>query len=620
MSHLKLMGSKRFSPLFFTQFFGAFTDNVFKQALIMLIVFSLASSSDASLWSNIAAGLFILPFFLFSGLAGELSEKIEKSKLIRCTKIAEIAIMVFGVAALYSGNPTFMVMVLFVMGLQSTIFGPTKYSILPQHLKSDEVIAGNGLMEMGTFIAILFGTMCGAYFINQENGIAFVSTILLLSSILGYVSSTKIPPAPATSPELKLGLNIFKQTKELFKITKGRPRSVYLSVIGISWFWFIGATFLTQLPTFVKTSLNGNETLVTLLLVGFSLGIGVGSLLCETMSRKKVELGIVPFGSIGITLFGVLLYCSIPDTASSVQLTASGFLETAYGWCVFLNIVMIGIFGGFYTVPLYSLIQTRTEKEYISRVVASNNMLNALFMVINAGVVMLLLGAGMSIPELFLTISVVNAIVSLYIYAQVPEFALRFVIWILTHSMYRVRHTGIDNLPADGPCVIASNHVSFFDALILGGAFTRPVRFVMFEPIYNIPVLNWFFRAVKAIPINSKDKNPVVYENAFKSIKELLDNGEVICIFPEGKITSDGLLNEFKGGIDKILKISPVPVLPCAISGFWGSLFSKKNKIKLPRLSWSKVEVLAGAVIQPEDFTVSDLREKITALRHGKAL
>ena len=617
-NQFSLLTKKRFLPFFITQFLGAFNDNVFKNALIVLIVFQLFQE-QAALWTNVAAALFILPFFLFSAWAGQVAEKYEKSKLMQYCKFAEILIMGLGSFSLYLGNPYLLVGTLFLMGTQSTFFGPVKYSILPQHLKEEELIGGNGLVEMGTFIAILIGTMVGAYYIVENNGAFIVSAIVLIVAGLGYVSSLFIPKAESLLPDTKINLNIFQESYNLFTILKQRRKSVFLSVVGISWFWFLGATYLTQLPAFVKEYFYGDSSVVTLFLVTFSVGIAVGSILCEKLSRRRIELGIVPFGSIGLTVFGVMLYFYSgldlqikPDADFSMNYKeVLAYFDTKMAvFCLF----MIGIFGGFYTVPLYALIQKRTEPEHRSRVIAANNMLNAFFMGLSAVFAIALLSSGMMIPELFLAIAILGALVSIFIYNRVPEFFIRFVIWMLSHSIYRVKHENIDNLPEEGACIIVSNHISFFDALLLGGAFKRPVRFVMFEPIYNIPVLKQFFKSVGAIPINSKKANPECYENAFKEIKKLLENGEVLCIFPEGKLTADGEVDEFKSGIEKMVKETPTPVLPVAIQGLWGSMFSRKNKIRFPRLKWSSLNVVVGEMVQPENVSAKDLEHKVKAL------
>lgn len=618
-NQFSLLTKKRFLPFFITQFLGAFNDNVFKNALIVLIVFQLFQD-QAALWTNVAAALFILPFFLFSAWAGQVAEKYEKSKLMQICKLAEIIIMGIGSVSLYLGNPYLLVGTLFLMGTQSTFFGPVKYSILPQHLKEEELIGGNGLVEMGTFIAILIGTMVGAYYIVESNGEFIVSAIVLVVAALGYLSSLFIPKAESLLPDTKINPNIFKESYNLFTILKQRRKSVFLSVVGISWFWFLGVTYLTQLPAFVKEYFYGDSSVVTLFLVIFSVGIAVGSILCEKLSRRRIELGIVPFGSIGLTVFGTMLYFYSgidvqfkPESTMSLNYTeVLAYFEAKMSiFCLF----MIGVFGGFYTVPLYALIQKRTEPEHRSRVIAANNMLNALFMVLSAVFAIALLSSGFALHELFLAIAILGALVSIYIYNRVPEFFIRFVIWMLSHSIYRVKHENIDNLPEEGGCIIVSNHISFFDALLLGGAFKRPVRFVMFEPIYNIPVFKQFFKSVGAIPINSKKANPECYENAFKEIKKLLENGEVLCIFPEGKLTSDGEVDEFKAGIEKMVAETPTPVLPVAIQGLWGSMFSRKNKIRFPRLKWSSLNIVVGDLVQPENVKAKDLEEKVKTLK-----
>ncbi len=621
-NQFSLLSKKRFLPFFITQFLGAFNDNVFKNALIVLIVFELFKE-QAALWTNVAAALFILPFFLFSAIAGQVAEKYEKSKLMQYCKFTEIIIMLFGAGSLFLQNPYFLVGTLFLMGTQSTFFGPVKYSILPQHLKEEELIGGNGLVEMGTFIAILIGTMVGAYYIVENNGTVIVSCIVVGIALLGYISSLFIPKAESLLPETKVSFNIFKESYNLFSVLKQRRKSVFLSVVGISWFWFLGATYLTQLPAFVKDYFYGDSSVVTLFLVTFSVGIAIGSILCEKLSRRRIELGIVPFGSIGLTVFGIMLYfySGLDIQTEQNSEIALGYLQVlSYfeGKMAIFSLFMIGVFGGFYTVPLYALIQKRTEPKYRSRVIAANNMLNAFFMVLSAVFAIVLFSFDIQVHELFLIIAILGALVSIYIYNRVPEFFIRFVIWMLSHTLYRVKHENIDNLPEEGGCIIVSNHISFFDALLLGGAFKRPVRFVMFEPIYNIPILKQFFKSVGAIPINTQKANPECFENAFKEIKKLLENGEVLCIFPEGKLTADGEIDEFKRGIERMVKETPTPVLPVAIQGLWGSMFSRKNKIRFPRLKWSSLNVVVGDLVKPEDVSAKDLENKVKNLRGDK--
>lgn len=622
-SQFSLFKKARFAPFFWTQFLGAFNDNVFKNSLLIFFTFSLGSASlssggDANLINNVAAGLFILPFFLFSAFAGEVADKYEKSWLIRRIKLMEIIIMICVAIAFYFESTFGLLLVLFLMGSQSTFFGPVKYSIMPQHLKADELVGGNALVESGTFLAILIGTIVGGVISKLENGPQWISLLVIIIACFGYFTSRGIPLATASNSKLKLNFNPFTQTWKTIQLSREKE-SVFLSIMGVSWFWFLGAAYLTQLPNFSKQVLLGDETVVTSLLAAFSIGIALGSLLCERLSGHKVELGLVPIGSIGLTFFGVDLYFSqigFEPAATSNYLT---FLSELNNVRVLIDFVGIGTFGGLYIVPLYAMIQTRTEKEHRARTIAALNIMNALFMVVSAlSAIFFLSLMKLSIAEFFLILAIMNVVVAGFIYRTVPEFAMRFLIWVMTHTMYRVTHKGLRNIPDEGPAVLVCNHVSFVDALIIAGACRRPVRFITFKPIYDLPVLNFIFRTGKAIPIDSKAKDPQAYEQAFDTISAELQAGEVVCIFPEGKLTSNGEIDEFKNGVEKILKRDPVPVVPMALKGLWGSFFSHKNGAALsgmPRRFWSRVELVADAAVLPALASAGMLQEKVQSLR-----
>jgi len=617
-SQFALLKSIRFAPFFWTQFFGAFNDNVFKNSLMALLTFGvLQSGMELSKMNNLGAMLFILPFFLFSALAGQLADKYEKSRLIRYVKALEIVIMVLGAFCFIYLQTWGLMLLLFLMGTQSTFFGPVKYSIIPQHLKPDELVGGNALVETGTFVAILLGTVAANMLSDWESGPQIVAGAVILLAILGYVASTKVPAAPAPTPDLKIRFNPFTETWRTVQDSRDN-RAVFLGIMGISWFWFLGAAYLTQIYEFSKVELGGDSSVVMTLLSTFSIGIAIGSLLCERLSGHKVELGLVPLGSIGLTLFGMDLFFHTP--APQAELISIGeFLAHPMHYRVLLDFMMIGIFGGLYIVPLYAMVQERSDENRRSRIIAAINIMNALFMVVSAVTGILLLGImHLSIPQFFLVLAIMNAVVALFIYQVIPEFSMRFLIWIITHSMYRVRHTDLDKIPRDGPCVLVCNHVSYMDALIIAGACRRPVRFVMFKPIYDLPVLNFIFRTGKAIPIHSKSADPETYDNAFKRIAAELQDGEVVCIFPEGKLTQDGAIDDFRTGIEKIIQQDPVPVVPMALRGLWGSFFSHKDSkalSKMPRRFWSKVELVAGDAIAPEQVTATGLQQEVERLR-----
>lgn len=616
-SQFALLGKKRFLPFFITQLLGAFNDNIFKQSLILAILFKISSGADKSLLVNLCALLFILPFFLFSALGGQFGEKFAKDSLIRKIKFAEIVIMLLGAIGVLLGNLPMMLAVLFAMGTQSALFGPVKYSILPQHLEEQELVGGNALVEMGTFLAILAGTI-GAGIIMASSGYAhIVAACVVLVAVFGYLASRGIPAASAAMPQLKLDWNILRQSWLIMKLGLGQRPAVSRSLVGNSWFWFLGAVYLTQIPAYAKEWLYGDESVVTLILTVFSVGIALGSMLCERMSGHKVEIGLVPFGSIGLTLFGILLWWfsgGFPEAAEAHDWLA--VLSIGQAWWILGSILGIGLFGGFYIVPLYALIQSRTAEHERARVIAANNILNALFMVISAIVSILFLSvADLSIPQLFLTISLMNIAVNSYIFKIVPEFSMRFMIWLLSHSMYRVEHKGLDAIPDEGAAVLVCNHVSFVDALLIGGAVRRPVRFVMYYKIYNLPVLNFIFRTAGTVPIAGRNEDLLIYDAAFKKIAEYLRNGEVVCIFPEGKLTSDGELNEFKNGIERIVVENPVPVIPMALQGLWGSFFSRDPHKGFFKRLWSRITLVAGEPVAAEAVKCEVLQTQVSALR-----
>lgn len=621
MSQLKLLGQKRFLPLFLTQFLGAMNDNIFKNALVILIIYK--ASTIMGLPSSqvvvLAGGLFILPFFLFSATAGKLADKYEKSSLIKATKVAEVIVMGLGAIGFLTQHYEFLLVTLFLMGTQSTIFGPLKYSILPQHLSDQELVGGNALIEAGTFIAILVGTILGGIFIaDEQSGPMMVSVIVIIVAVLGLVTSLSIPKAPSNPSAPSPRWNVVSDTIDIIKISR-KNQNVFYAVMANSWFWLFGSCFLSLFPVYAKETLNGNESVVTLLLATFSVGIAIGSLLCEMMSRQRIELGLVPFGSLGMSIFAVDLYfaSSMVATGSATALSAWEFFAQSSGKRILFDLLMLSVFSGFFIVPLYAYIQLRTPADERSRVIAATNIMNALFMVVGsiclAGFMKMSLGP----KEIFLVLAAMNAVVATYIYFFMPEFLLRFYAWCITRVMYRLKVNGHQNIPTEGPCVLICNHVTYVDWLILAAAVKRPARFIMDHSFYKGWIQRNLLNQAKVIPIASAKENPEVLERAFARMAEELRAGEVVCIFPEGKLTYDGNLNPFRPGIERILKDTPVPVIPMALHNVWGSFFSRKGGKaikKLPRRFWSAIELDIGALIPPEQVTAAMLQEKVQTM------
>ena len=620
-SQWALLRTRRFLPFFLTQLAGAFNDNLFRNALIIMATFGVTAGANAKgddgLIANIAAALFILPFFLFSALAGQLADKYEKSLLIRRIKLVEIGIMAVAALGFWSGNMTLLLAVICVLGLQATLFGPVKYALLPQHLRPEELVGGNAWIDAGTFVAILLGTLAGgALAAAGEAAHRMVGAALLVFAVLGWLAARAVPRAPASDPALPLRFNPVTETCKLLTAASSN-RTIFLSILGISWFWFMGSLLLAQLPAWTRLVLGGDASVVTLLLACFSLGIGVGSLLCERLSGHKVEIGLVPLGSIGLSVFAMDLYFARPQALGGPTLHWQAFLATSGGWRLAIDCALTGISGGLFIVPLYSLILQRSAASHRARIIACNNVMNAAFMVAAAVLAVACLKLGLSIPQLIFAAAILNACVAAYIYTLVPEFLMRFLSWILVNTLYRIRERGLAQIPETGPALIVCNHVSFMDALILGGCVRRPVRFVMDYHIFKVPVLSFIFRTARAIPIASAHENAALLEAAYERIDAELAEGEIVGIFPEGKLTANGELNEFRKGVEKILARRPVPVVPMALRGLWGSFFSRqggKAMQRLPRRFWSRIEVVAAAPVAAAEVTAASLQQRVAEL------
>ena len=620
-SQFSLLPQRRFGPFFWTQFFGAFNDNVFKTALVVILTYDALSWTTMSpaMLNSLIPGLFILPYVVFSATAGQIADKVEKGRLARIVKWLEIAIML--VAGIGWMTHTLWVLIAAVvgMGVHSTLFGPVKYAYLPQHLKSEELVGGNGLVEMGTFVGILLGQVLGAAMVQVKPfGVELVAGATLLFAFVGLVAAWRIPDSPAPEPALRISRNPLAESLRNIAFSR-QNRTVFLSMLGNSWFWFYGALVLSQFPIFAKDYLHGDYSVFVLLLTVFSVGVGAGSLLCERLSGHKVEIGLVPFGAIGLSVFGIDLYFASTGFGGTAAVDIAGLFRQPGALRILADILMIGVFGGFYIVPLFALIQTRCDPKHLSRTIGGMNILNALFMIAAAGMAMLMLGQGFTIPEMFLATALLNALVALYIFSLVPEFLMRFLAWLLIHTIHRVQTVDVERIPEEGAAVLVCNHVSYVDAIVIGAASPRPIRFVMDHRIFNTPLLGWIFRTAKAIPIAPAKEDPWLMEKAYIDIAKALHEGELVCIFPEGKLTSTGEMNEFRGGIAKIVERSHVPVIPMALRGLWGSLLTRDPGNLFERSftrGWrSKLALAVGLPVPPHEATPEYLYQQVRELR-----
>jgi 1-acyl-sn-glycerol-3-phosphate acyltransferase len=622
-NQFQLLAERRFAPFFWTQFLGAGNDNIFKFAFTVLATYHAAEwgRMDPKVAGAVIGGIFILPFVLFSATAGQLADKIEKSWMIRFVKNLEIAIMLVVGAGFLWKMVTLLFLGVFLMGVHSTIFGPVKFAYLPQHLKDEELTGGNGLVEMGTFLAILLGTMLGGVLVGiPEAGPHYVAAVSVAVALLGRIVAGLLPHSPAPDPGLKVNWNPVTETWRNLQLAY-QNRTVFLSLLGNSWLWFFGSIFLTSFTGFSKTVLGGNEQVVALLLALFSVGIGIGCLLCERLSGRKVEIGLVPFGSIGMTLFAADLYLSSRGMQPTALVGAAEFVRQSENWRVMADLFLLAMFAGFYSVPLYALMQSRCDPSHRARIIAANNILNAIFMVVASAMAWGLLAAGLTLPQLFLVVGIMNAAVAIFIYTVVPEFLMRFLCWLLVHTVYRLDKEGIENIPEEGPALLICNHVSFVDALVILAASPRPIRFVMDHQVFKTPIISFIFKTAKAIPIAPAKEDEALLNAAYDKVAEALEAGDLVGIFPEGRITDNGEIHPFRGGIKRIIDRTPVPVVPMALRGLWGSFFSRKGGPAMTkpfrRGMLSKIGLAVAVPVPAAAVTPDAMQAAVGALRGG---
>jgi 1-acyl-sn-glycerol-3-phosphate acyltransferase len=629
-SQFDLLAQRRFAPLFWTQFLGAANDNLFKFAFTLLATYHAGQwgGGDGATAGFVIGAIFIAPFLLFSATSGQLADKLERSRLMRLVKDLEIAVMVIATAGLLTHNATLLFACVFLMGLHSTLFGPVKYAYLPQHLTDAELTGGNGLVEMGTFVAILLGTMAGGLLVKTgSTGPTYVAAACVAVAIAGRIASQFIPRSPGPQPDLAINWNPVSETWRNLRLA-AQDRTVFHSLLGISWLWFFGSIFLTAITPFAKDVLLGDENVVTLLLAVFSIGIGLGSLACERLSGRKVEIGLVPFGSIGMTLFAVDLFLAsrgmgVPRIPAPIALPVpagvEAFVHQGGSWRVMADLFALAFSAGLYSVPLYAQIQAHAKATHRARIIAANNIMNALFMIVAALMAKALLDSGLTLPQLFLVVGLMNAAVAAYIYALVPEFLMRFLCWLLIHTFYRLEKRGLENIPEEGAAVLVCNHVSFVDPLVILAASPRPIRFVMDHNIFRTPVIGFVFRTGKAIPIAPAKEDEALLNAAYDAVAKALQAGELVAIFPEGRITDTGDLYPFKGGIKRIVERTPVPVVPLALKGLWGSFFSRRHGPAMTRPFrrgiLSRIALEAAPAVPAAAASPESLQAQVLAMR-----
>lgn len=618
-NQFSLFGEKRFTGYFVTQCLGALNDNVLRNGLMMLVTYGVVDYNGIApeILNNVVGAVFMLPFVLFSAPAGQLADRMDKALLIRRIKTSEMALAVVALGLLVLGSVYGLVFLVFLMGVQSTFFGPVKYAVLPDLVPRESLIGANGLVEGGTYLAIILGLFIGgATATTQGSGHYWLGLSILALAIIGYLASHAIPTMRAADPGARVSRKLWRDTFEVIRYAR-ENHDVFLSIIGLSWFWTFGFVAIMQLPALARDTINANSMLANLLLCGFAVGTGAGALMCEKLSRQKIELGLVPIGAFGLSLFAFDIWWIWGHVAPQTLTDVAAFYATGRGWRLSVDLAMLGLSGGLFSVPLYAMMQDRSRAEHRARVVAANNVLNSVLMIIGALFAIVLLLVGVTVPGIYLALALMNVAVTVFLLMLLPEFVMRLCAWLIVSLLYRLRISGREHLPSEGPALIVANHVSFVDALLLGAAIPRPARFVMYYKIFNVPGLNRIFRTARAIPIAGKKEDPEMLERAFDQIDQELADGRLVCIFPEGAITRDGQIQTFRTGVEQILKRRPVPVVPAALHGLWGSWFSRSGGgaiRKWPRRFRAPIAVTFDQSVPAEQATAELLQRRVTDL------
>ncbi|HZB90647.1 MAG TPA: acyl-[ACP]--phospholipid O-acyltransferase [Stellaceae bacterium] len=598
-TQLHLLKSRRFLPLFVTQFLGAVNDNLLKTALVTLVTYrAFTDPTTTKIVVAIATATFIAPYFLASATAGQLADKFEKAGLVRYVKLWEIGVMLLAVAGFALGGEAFVyfeLAVLFLLGVQATFFGPVKYGILPDLLAPEELMGGNALIEAGTFLAILLGTIAGGLLILAPGGETIVSAALLAIAVGGWGASRFIPRAGRAAPELRINPNIWAETMAILRFA-GERRELRLAILAISWFWLVGAIFLSQFPTYAKGTLGADASVETLFLAMFSVGIGAGAVLCGRLLRGEVSARLAPLGALGMCLFAIDLYAASSGPAGGsggALIGVGGFLARPANWRITGDLFMIALSGGLFTVPLYALLQARSEESHRSRVVAANNVLNALFIVASGAVSAVMLKLGLSVPAVFLVFGILNAAAAVFVLSLAPEVIVKGLLAALLRLLYRVEVSGRENYDKAGArAVIIANHLSFIDGVLLAAFLPGRPAFAIDTRRAAAWWIKPFLGFVDAVPIDPA--KPF----AAKILIRAVEQGRRCVIFPEGRITVTGALMKIHEGPAMIADKAHAALLPVRLNGPQFTRFSRL-KGKLRRRSFPKVTI---AIEEPREI------------------
>jgi len=617
-SQFALLAQRRFLPLWVCRLANSLNSELLRLGAIFLLGATAAGSlSDSDLRGQVAIW-FVLPALLAAPLGGQLADRMDRRPLIWMTQAGGLLTATVGGYAVLTDQHTALLFAVALAGFQVSFFGPAAGTLVRQHLDDGELVAGSALLTAAQQLAIIIGLPAALLAAATLDGdTVVIGGVLICSGVSGWLAGFAVPRSPPPGADFTVAWNPVTAIRRTLVVAM-RDRNLFLAVLGVSWFWFTSLVYLIFLPDFAVAVLGMNPAWSPMLVLLPAAGVMIGALLCRPASGLRVELGLVPLGAIGMTVAGVAFYLAAPDAVVGSAATLGEVLrQGSFAWLT-LDMVVFGVSAGLFVVPLNAFILQTAGRARLGRVLGGMYFYNLLFVAIALAGAQWLIEEGLSIQGLVLLVALLHGAVSAYIFLLLPEFLLRLVMWVLVHTIYRVDASGLEKVPAEGPAIIVCNHITYMDPLIIGAHVRRPIRFVMHRFIFQIPVLRTFFKLAKAIPIVSAKKDPQGLAAALDQVASELEAGRLVAIFPEGKLTTDGEMGVFRRGIERMVERNPVPVVPMALQGLWGSFFSNDGGAPMthkPRWRWSRVGLRVGDAVPPEAVNAEDLGVRVLALR-----
>jgi 1-acyl-sn-glycerol-3-phosphate acyltransferase len=617
-NQFRMMFERRFVPLWLCNTLGEFSNQLARAATAGLLAGYALTTATAGELRGMAATIFVIAAIMAAPFGGQLADRVAAHRLISLSRLVGLAGAVLAALGVWFGIGWAVITGLCIAAVQAAVFGPARGVLLRKHLSDSELTGGNGLLTAGWQLTAVAALAIGLLEPTSA-GVAnkVMVGMLVATAATAWLASLALPVTEAPAPGMTFNWNPLKALRSAW-VPAVSERGTFLAILGISWFWFTSLTYMIYLPDYANADFGAGRDAAMAMLAILLVGIAAGALICAPLSGRRVELGLVPLGAIGILATGLDFYFNTPASPLGASMSLEAMLGSSVYRRSMLDLFLMGAATGLFVVPLYAVIQQRAKPGQLGRVLGGMYLFNLLFITVSLAAAEWLHRHGVAVSTLMLGTTLLHAAASVYIFLLLPEFLLRLVMWVLIHTVYRVRASGMDNIPENGPAVIVSNHVTYIDPLLIGARVRRPIRFVMHKHIFQIPIMATLFRLNKAIPIVSGRTDPEGLKAALDLVAAELEAGQLVVIFPEGHLTRDGDIDTFRSGVEQMVARTPVPVIPVAVQGLWGSFFSNFGGTALthwPRFSWSRIGLVAGEAVPPDLVSAADLQQRVLKLR-----